>query len=212
MHSFPRHQPAIPHRPGAFALARRRVLLGLASLACLPACARAIAAPAGPAQPEPPRELWVSRPESQEEVRVVYWADGALVPEGYQELEHLFRDIIAGQRHSIHIDLLHLNFALQSAVQALLSPRPIILFSGFRTPRTSALVGGTRPDIHTQGWADDFIVPGLSFDDNLRLARYFQVGGLGVYPRRGSLHKDVGRLRSWFDPSPAGVRRMEERE
>jgi uncharacterized protein YcbK (DUF882 family) len=144
-----------------------------------------------------PRQLWVTRPEAQETVRTTYWADGALQPDGYRALEHIFRDIHAGVRHPISVALLHLNAAMQSAINGFLPARPIVLFSGYRTARTSELVGGARPDIHREGLADDFIIPGLSFEDNLRLARLFQVGGLGAYPARGSLHKDVGRLRSW---------------
>jgi uncharacterized protein YcbK (DUF882 family) len=150
-----------------------------------------------------PRELWVTRPEAQEQVRAVYWADGALQPEGYRALEHIFRDITEGVRHPIAIDLLDLNFAMQGALHSILPPQPIVLFSGFRTARSSARVGGANPDIHGLGLADDFILPGLGFEDNLRLARLFQVGGLGVYPARGSLHKDVGPLRSWVDATPA---------
>ncbi len=48
------------------------------------------------------------------------------------------------------------------------------------------------------GQADDFHYEGLSLLDNYRLARIFQVGGLGLYPERGSLHKDIGPRRNWI--------------
>jgi len=172
----------------------RRRLLG-----AIPAAAFAGLVPAARARAASTRELWVTRPQAQESVRAVYWCDGAPVPEGIRALEHVFRDVMAGVVHPIDLALLDLNHALQRALEAAIGPRPIVLFSGYRTARTSERVGGTRPDIHGEGRADDFILPGLGFEDNLRLARMFQVGGLGAYPARGVLHKDVGALRSWID-------------
>ena len=71
-----------------------------------------------------------------------------------------------------------------------------MLFSGYRTAATNRRVGGVEPSIHATGQADDYIYEGLSLADNFRLGRYFQVGGLGLYPERGSLHKDVGPMRT----------------
>ncbi len=147
-----------------------------------------------------PRLLWVTRPQAQEAVRVVYWANGAVEPSGYAALNHLYRDLAANAQHPIALDLLDLNFALQMAVWRWFGPRPLVLFSGYRTAATNARIGGVEPSVHALGIADDFRYEGLSLDDNFRLARQYQVGGLGLYPDRGSLHKDIGRLRSWVTP------------
>jgi uncharacterized protein YcbK (DUF882 family) len=158
---------------------------------------------AGLARREPwrlqrPRGLWVTRPQAQESVRCVYWADARLQPEGYAALNRIYRDVHAGIERPIALGLLDLNFALQCAVHALFGPRPMVLFSGYRTQATNRLIGGTEASVHASGAADDFIYEGLSLLENYRLARYFQVGGLGLYPDRGSLHKDVARRRSWI--------------
>jgi uncharacterized protein YcbK (DUF882 family) len=150
-----------------------------------------------------PRELWITRPQAQESVREVYWADGVLQPQGYRAINRIYRDVQAGIERPISIGLLNLNYVMQCAVAQRWSARPMVLLSGFRTPRTNRQVGGAEPSIHFAGQADDYIYPGLSFEDNLRLARLFQVGGLGVYPDRGSLHKDVGRARLWVQYGPA---------
>ncbi len=199
-------------------LARRRCLQLAGSAALLGAAAGAIPLAAGPrAAGSPsqtrsadrqalasaqdldrrPRVLWVTRPQAQESVRAVYWADGRLQPEGYAALNRIYRDVHAEVQHPIAPGLLNLNFALQSAVHSLLSPRPLVLLSGFRTRATNEEVGGSPRSIHGRGEADDFIYEGLSLLENYRLARCFQVGGLGLYPERGSLHKDIGALRSW---------------
>ncbi len=144
-----------------------------------------------------PRELWITRPDAQESIRAVYWADGALQPAGYRVINRIYRDLQADVERPISLQLLNLNYVIQCAVAQRWSPRPMVLLSGFRTPQTNRLVGGVEPSVHFSGEADDYIYAGVSFEDNLRLARLFQVGGLGVYPDRGSLHKDLGRSRTW---------------
>jgi uncharacterized protein YcbK (DUF882 family) len=156
-----------------------------------------------------PRELRITRPDAQESVRAVYWADGALQPEGYRAINRIYRDLQANVERPISVGLLNLNYVMQCAVAQLWSARPMVLLSGFRTPQTNRRVGGVEPSVHFAGEADDYIYSGLSFDDNLRLARWFQVGGLGVYPDRRSLHKDLGRSRTWIEygrvgPMPQG--------
>jgi uncharacterized protein YcbK (DUF882 family) len=195
---------------------RRRLLLscavaGLAAAAGRPASG--VPAPAsaiGPGRRDPsrwPRELRITRPQAQESVHAVYWADGALQPEGYRAINRIYRDLQADAERPIALGLLNLNYVLQCAVALRWSPRPLVLLSGFRTPQTNREVGGVEPSVHFAGQADDYIYAGLSFEDNVRLARLFQVGGLGLYPDRGSLHKDLGRSRTWVEYGRAAGRR-----
>jgi len=191
---------------------RRRLLLssavaGLAAAGSGPLCA-ALGDARGRSDHSPwPRELRITRPQAQESVRAVYWADGALQAEGYRAINRIYRDLQAGVERPIALGLLNLNYVLQCAVALRWSPRPMVLLSGFRTPQTNRRVGGAEPSVHFAGEADDYIYPGLSFEDNLRMARLFQVGGLGVYPDRGSLHKDLGRARIWVEYGRAGAGR-----
>ncbi len=181
----------------------RRLVLAASAAALLAALApaRAVVGPASAAQLwRRPRLLWVTRPEAGETVRVVYWANGALEPAGYAALNRIYRDLAANAQYPIALGLLDLNFALQLAVRQIAGPRPLVLLSGYRTAATNARVGGTTPNVHGLGIADDFRYEGLSLQENYRLARRFQVGGLGLYPDRGSLHKDIGRFRSWVTP------------
>jgi uncharacterized protein YcbK (DUF882 family) len=183
----------------------RRRLLRSAAAACLAAGPwRALRAAsgvlcAGVELSSSPRELWITRPEAQESARVVYWADGALLPDGYRTINRIYRDLQAGVERPIALGLLNLNYAMQRAVAERWSPRPIVLLSGFRTRQTNRRVGGVEPSTHFTGEADDFIFAGLSMQDNFHLARLFQVGGLGLYPDRGSLHKDLGTPRIWIE-------------
>jgi uncharacterized protein YcbK (DUF882 family) len=182
---------------------RRRLLLwpmvGLATPGIVMPKAAKSALPLATRWSRWPRELWITRPDAQESTRAVYWADGSLQPEGYRAINRIYRDLHANVERAISLGLLNLNYVLQCAVAQRWSPRPMVLLSGFRTPQTNQRVGGVEPSVHFVGEADDYIYPGLSFDDNLRLARLFQIGGLGVYPDRGSLHKDLGRSRTWIE-------------
>jgi uncharacterized protein YcbK (DUF882 family) len=151
-----------------------------------------------------PRELWITRPEAQESVRVTYWADGALQPDGYRSINRIYRDLQAGVERPIALGLLDLNCVMACVVAQHWSARPMVLLSGFRTAQTNRRVGGVEPSVHFDGRADDYIYAGLSFQDNLRLARLLQIGGLGIYPDRGSLHKDLGRSRIWVEYGRTG--------
>jgi uncharacterized protein YcbK (DUF882 family) len=183
---------------------RRRLLLlgaGAALAAIRGAPARAVwaAPPVRSALQRRPRELWITRPEAQESVRATYWADGAVQADGYRSINRIYRDLQAGIERPIALALLDLNFVMQCVVAQSWSARPLVLLSGFRTVQTNRQVGGVEPSLHFEGRADDYIYAGLSFQDNLRLARLFQIGGLGIYPDRGSLHKDLGRSRVWVE-------------
>ena len=206
MSAFPKPSFAAPPRPSAHT-ARRRCLghivaMGAAGTLALSSPARALLS--DPQLLQRPRSLWVTRPQSGEVVRAVYWADQQIQWEGYEALNHLYRDLHAQAQQPIALGLLHLNFLMQTALALWRRPRPLVLLSGYRTRRTNAEVGGSAGNIHGTGQADDYVYEGLSLPENLALARAFQVGGLGFYPERGSLHKDVGPLRSWVGRGPAG--------
>ena len=218
----PRAAVALAPLPGAgqgnapplLAPGRRRAVaaaLGASTLAAFPsAWARSIHALLPDAALwQRPRMLWVTRPQSQEALRTVYWANGALEPQGYAALNRIYRDLHADAQWPIAQGLLDLNFLMQSVIARMVRPQPLILLSGYRTRATNVQVGGTEPNIHGLGLADDFRFEGLSLQENFRLAQRFQVGGLGLYPDRGSLHKDLGRFRSWVTTGRQGISRHE---
>jgi uncharacterized protein YcbK (DUF882 family) len=144
-----------------------------------------------------PRSLWVTRPQAQESARITFWAEGQLQPEGCARLDHLFRDLYAGLVLPMAPGLWHLNHLLQRRVHAYWGPRPMVLLSGYRCAATNRRVGGVEPNWHGRGVADDFTYEGPGLLQLARLLLRLPVGGLGVYPERGSLHKDTGPRRTW---------------
>lgn len=60
-------------------------------------------------------------------------------------------------------------------VRALLG-RPMLVSSGFRSPKVNAAVGGAKTSAHLQGYAMDFICPG--FGDPLAVCRKIAASGI----------------------------------
>lgn len=149
-----------------------------------------------------PRELWLYRPAGKgqprdEQVRVVYWADGKLIPEGYIQLCQILRDVQAGQ--AVQFDLVTLDIArgVYGWLRANGIDKPLIINSGYRSPRTNANEGGVRNSLHTRAQALDLRIEGVNPETLSRFGRYLAGGGVGYYPSKGFTHLDRGRIRNW---------------
>jgi uncharacterized protein YcbK (DUF882 family) len=76
---------------------------------------------------------------------------------------------------------------------------PVIVTSGYRTPRHNRRVGGVRGSMHLQCKAADIKVPGVSKKRlHTYLMRHPKRGGVGLYRRWETVHIDVGRKRNWY--------------
>ena len=78
--------------------------------------------------------------------------------------------------------------------------RPLLVGSGFRTPRTNASLEGAAPaSFHLRGSAADISVRGVApLDLGLAvwtLSQRFGFMGVGLY--RGFVHVDIGPRRAW---------------
>lgn len=150
-----------------------------------------------------PRELWLLRPAGKgqprdEQVRVVYWADGRLIPEGYIQICQILRDVQAGQ--AVQFDLVMLDIArgVYGWLRANGIDKPLIINSGYRSPRTNAHEGGVRNSLHTRAQALDLRIEGVSANALSRFGQYLAGGGVGYYPSRNFTHLDRGRVRNWI--------------
>jgi len=174
---------------------RRRFLQGLAGVA---------AAAAVPAFGQSadfwslPRELWLSRPATGEQVRAVYWANGELVLDGYVQICNLLRDVQAGA--TVQFDLVTLDIArgVYGWLRASGIDKPLIINSGYRTVHTNAHEGGVRNSFHTKAQALDLRIDGVSSESIGRFGQYLAGGGVGFYPSKGFTHLDRGRVRTWM--------------
>jgi uncharacterized protein YcbK (DUF882 family) len=149
-----------------------------------------------------PRELWLYRPAGKgqprdEQVRVVYWADGRIIPEGYIEICRILRDVQAAQ--VVQFDLVTLDIArgVYGWLRANGIDKPLIINSGYRSPHTNANEGGVRNSLHTRAQALDLRIEGVSTEALSRFGRYLAGGGVGYYPSKNFTHLDRGRIRNW---------------
>ncbi len=136
---------------------------------------------------------------TKENLETTYWRDGSYLPDELAKINHLFRDIRTGSVKPINKDLIDL---LHSVQQKLIITEPFHIISGYRTPRSNAILrknnkGAAKNSMHMYGKAVDIRVPGYSLKGIRRAAMKFHSGGVGYYPRSEFVHIDVGNVRYW---------------
>lgn len=194
-------------------VSRRNLLTGLAGTlaGALPGLNRAYAA-ALAAAPVPAASasvrLWLRREGTGEEVSAI-----VRTPAGYNGrdlllLSWLLRDVRDGSS-AVWIDprLFDLLAAVQGAMSAVHgSAVPLIVTSGYRTPRHNAgIEGAARGSLHLAGLAADVKAAGYAPDAVAVAGALCGRGGIGIYP--SFCHLDLGQARSWAGrrkAAPAG--------
>lgn len=149
---------------------------------------------------ERPRELWLRRHLTKEEVKVTYWKDGQLLSDGYWQACSVLRDRRANVMTAIDPTLLDVLRGINGYYEAWKWRHPLVITSGYRTAKTNNALskeGSAKNSMHLYGKAVDLYIPGIPPEHIGRLGQYLQQGGVGFYPSRGFTHLDTGRLRSW---------------
>lgn len=144
-----------------------------------------------------PRELWLYRPQTGEQVRTVYWADGKIVLDGYYAICQILRD--AQRNLAVQFDLVTLDIArgVYGWIVANGYSRPLIINSGYRHPQTNAHEGGVKNSFHIKAQAIDLRIEGISAESVARFGLYLSGGGVGFYPGKHFTHLDRGKVRFW---------------
>ena len=145
-----------------------------------------------------PRQVWIRRQQSSEEIRVVYFADGQVQWHGYAQVCTVLRDLQASKAAQIDLRLLDALCGAQGYLAAHGIQVPWVASSGYRTARTNGMTeGAARNSQHLRGCATDGHFPGVSLKHQAALSRLYLQGGLGWYPSRGFIHLDTGAQRVW---------------
>tara|TARA_R110002124_G_scaffold128157_9_gene288613 strand:- start:20794 stop:21330 length:537 start_codon:yes stop_codon:yes gene_type:complete len=147
------------------------------------------------------RDRWLTleRASTGERATFLYYRYGhGFQAEGYRIACHLLRDVSSDATTRINPKLIDLLYIIQTWLKANNLPYHIIIQSGYRTPEYNSTVSGAvKNSEHVHGNAADIRIDGVSVADLNRLALAIRVGGVGVYPTRGFIHVDVGRVRQW---------------
>jgi len=153
-----------------------------------------------------PRTIAVTRPQSGEKSRVLYWKDGELIDSAYQELCHLLRDVNGKETAPIDPKLLETLWGTQAFVARYGIDSPVEILSGYRTPASNKRlieqgVPAARQSLHMEGKAADIRIANLNAEVLGELVKSFRQGGVGFYyregPRGGWIHADTGLKRTW---------------
>lgn len=211
-------------------LSRRKLLgAGAALLASPPLLLRAQTTYSGtdPATTqgfwERDRWVWLYRPATQEQVKLVYWRDGQLLQDAYLQLSWFMRDVrfekmLASNDKKIYTALNHgliseqhmspwvlmdpvlldILYAYCAWLAAFGIGKPLLMTSGFRHLVTNMMTeGAARNSSHMKGGASDIVVSGVSPVALAKFGLWLSGGGVGLYASRGFIHVDRGRVRSW---------------
>jgi uncharacterized protein YcbK (DUF882 family) len=153
-----------------------------------------------------PRIISVTRPQSGEKAKVLYWKDGEVIDSAYQQLCHLMRDVNGKETAPIDPKLFETLWGTQAFVARYGIVSPLEILSGYRTARSNtklieAGVPAARQSLHLLGRAADVRIANLNAEVLGGLVRSFRQGGVGFYYRQnaggGWIHADTGLQRSW---------------
>lgn len=147
------------------------------------------------------KDRWIDcrRADTGEKRQVHFYRNGGGYDyEAYRAACWLLRD--AKDRNAmigIDVGLLNLMYAMQEWARMTGKDNPLITInSAYRTPRRNATIeGAAKHSLHMQGKAVDITMRGVELSHISQMARYYQVGGVGIYPT--FIHLDTGRVRSW---------------
>jgi uncharacterized protein YcbK (DUF882 family) len=146
------------------------------------------------------RALAFYQTHTGEQLRTVYWAEGAYVDDGLSAIDRVLRDHRTDEVKPIDRGLLDLLHRLASALD---TREPFHVISGYRSPATNAMLrsashgGVASRSLHLVGQAIDVRVPGRMISELRRAALELRGGGVGDYPTSNFVHVDVGRVRTW---------------
>lgn len=138
---------------------------------------------------------------TKERATIVYKTGNKYSAKGLRQVNDILRDWRAKEPTKMDPQLLDLIWTVyrQSG-----SKDYIHIISGYRSPRTNAMLKRTRggqatKSQHMLGKALDFYLPDVKLSKLQALGLKMHVGGVGYYPRSGSpfVHLDTGNVRHW---------------
>ncbi len=134
-----------------------------------------------------------------ETIDTIYWIEGKYVPDAMAEVNHLMRD----WRQNAVIEMDRRTIDIMAAAHRLLdSDEPYTLLSGYRSPKTNAMLrarsgGVARNSLHMKGQAADLRLGSRSVNQLFKAAKVCSAGGVGRYSGSNFVHMDCGQVRSW---------------
>ncbi len=135
---------------------------------------------------------------TKETLNIVYRMGNTYSQTGLRSIAYFMRDWRENQARYMDPRLVDL---LAYIHQASGSTEPIWITSGYRTPKTNAMlvrtVDAATNSYHMVGMAADVRMPGIPTRWIRDAGLYLGIGGVGYYPRSDFVHLDTGPVRRW---------------
>jgi uncharacterized protein YcbK (DUF882 family) len=134
-----------------------------------------------------------------ESINTVYWIEGEYIKEAMKEINFFMRD----WREDLVIKIDKRNVDTLAAAHMLLeTTEPYQMLSGYRSPRTNALLRRrsrrvAKNSLHMKGMAADLRLSTRSVNQLARAGIACNSGGVGKYSRSNFVHLDSGAIRTW---------------
>jgi len=134
-----------------------------------------------------------------ESIDMIYYVNGRYIDEAVREISYFMRDW--RDNEAIKIDKRALD-VMAAAHNLLDVDEPYLMLSGYRTPRTNAMLrsrsrGVARNSLHVKGQAADLRLKSRSVGQMTRAAVACKGGGVGSYYGSNFVHMDCGPIRTW---------------
>lgn len=183
----------------------RREVLGYATLGAAGAAAATVAGRSATASPAylrglgDFRRLNLANHRTGERLNVIYYTDGAYIPEALEEVNYIFRDWRSDETAKMALRTVDFTAAVYKRLD---TSEPFQIISGYRSPATNAMLrrkgrGVAKNSFHMRAMAVDVSLQSRSVPEMFRAAMSLKAGGVGRYSRTHFIHLDSGPSRSW---------------
>ncbi len=145
------------------------------------------------------RRLRMYSGRTGESIDTIYWVEGKYIKDAVREINHFMRDWRQDESRAMDTR----NFDIMAAAHNLMdSTEPYMLLSGYRTPKTNAMLrsrsrGVAKKSLHMKGQAADLRMKSRSVSQMFRAASSCSAGGVGKYSGSNFVHMDCGVVRTW---------------
>ncbi len=134
-----------------------------------------------------------------ERIDMIYWVEGHYIADAVKEVNFFMRDWRTDDVKNIDLRTIDIMAAAHNMLDV---NEPYMLISGYRSPRTNAMLrsrsgGVAKNSRHLRGEAADLRLNSRSVNQMAKAASACRAGGVGRYSGSDFVHMDCGPVRSW---------------
>ena len=143
------------------------------------------------------RNVFMYNKHTGETINLVFFSEGKYISENINKINYFMRDHRENKVKNMDLDIIE---GIYQVSQHTKKGVPLVLTSGYRTPKTNRRVGGAKRSTHMEAKAIDFSRDKKDHTSLYKIKRFLVAhhnGGVGYYPRSGFIHIDAGAKRNW---------------